>query len=474
MPPSAPSGNTLKEAWTEIREGSVWEYYDKEGTPLGEGMTGAVYSLTNKITGDRYAGKSVSKASIDEALLDDLRQEITVLKQMDHPNVVKLYEVYESQTEIYLVMELCTGGELYDALIGKEKYGENDAAVIFYQMVAAVNYVHSMNLAHRDLKLENFIFEDKKPDSHLKLIDFGLSHTAKNGIHRMKSVVGTPYYIAPEVLKSDSNSANGPTYTEKCDIWSLGVLLYMLLSGSPPFAGNSDNDIMHAVLRGQVNLTERVWNNVSSEAKELVRMCLEVNPTKRATASEVLKSPWFDRRHRAGKEDDNTKALSGVAGSLKNFGGMSKLKKTVVNLVAFTMTPDKIKEMKTAFMACDADGNGVLTLDEFRKGMEGFIPADQIDTVFESIDTDGGGTIEYSEFLAAAVSKEQYQRTDKIKAAWNRLDADNSGYLDHEDFRILCKDMYTEEEMQEIILEADPDKDGKIFWEEFLKIMKTD
>jgi Ca2+-binding EF-hand superfamily protein len=138
------------------------------------------------------------------------------------------------------------------------------------------------------------------------------------------------------------------------------------------------------------------------------------------------------------------------------------------------MTPDKIRELKEAFMACDDNGDGKISMAEFKKGMEGHIDSSEIEDVFRSIDTDGGGFIEYSEFLAAAISKDTYMREDKLKAAWDRLDADDSGYLDHDDFRKLCKNMFSEEDLLVMIQEVDPDGDGKISWNEFLQIMKKD
>lgn len=462
----------LKKVWTEIKQDSVWNHYDKVKT-LGEGMTGAVYAIRKKSGGATYAGKSVGKNKMEQTLIDDLRTEIEVLIALDHPNVVKLYEVYESKQDIYLVMEQCTGGELYDALIKNDSYDESYAAHLFFQMVAAVNYVHTQKLAHRDLKLENFIFENKEEHSPLKLIDFGLSHMAnKSGIHKMKSVVGTPYYIAPEILKTQHNK--GKTYDERCDVWSLGVLLYMLLSGTPPFGGNDDRGIMESVLKDEVRLRGHPWDEISEDAKDVVMKCLTMDPARRIHTSELMKHPWMERRHNTSKHDNSAVALKGVASSLSNFRGLSKFKKTAVNLIAFTMTPDKIRELKEAFMACDDNGDGVISYAEFKKGMEGHIPPSEIEDVFHSIDTDGGGTIEYSEFLAAAISKETYMRTDKLRSAWDQLDEDHNGYLDHDDFKKLCTKFFTMEDLDNMILEVDPNGDGQITWEEFKSIMQSD
>ncbi len=208
-------------------------------------MSGDVFEIRNKTTGQVYAGKSVNMRALKlkPTLMTDLRNEISLLLELDHPNIARLYEYYETPTEIWLVLELCSGGEFYDALINAIKYTEVEAAKIFREMVCSVAYLHKVGIAHRDLKLENFVLENKEPGAALKLIDFGLSRRVGDGIGGR---AGTSYYMAPEVL----TCRNGRTYRELCDVWSLGILLFMMLTGRPPFDGETDADIMRSILTG--------------------------------------------------------------------------------------------------------------------------------------------------------------------------------------------------------------------------------
>lgn len=165
------------------------------------------------------------------------------MQQLDHPNVIKLYEYFEDEENVYLVCELCAGGELFDRIIKAEFFEEDQAAEIFRQILQALNYCHTQNIVHRDLKPENFLFQTEADDSDLKIIDFGLSKIMEGGrIHRMKTRAGTPYYISPEVLAGN--------YDVSCDMWSAGCMLYILLCGYPPFYGDNNQEILEMVRVG--------------------------------------------------------------------------------------------------------------------------------------------------------------------------------------------------------------------------------
>ena len=194
--------------------------YHVGDTVLGEGMTSCVKICTKVATGQRYALKTLQINRMDPAKMKELRDEITIMKGLDHPHIVRLYDVFEEKSKMYLIMEFCQGGELFDRLFQQEggKFTEKKAAQLVEKMLESIHFMHGKNICHRDLKLENFIFEDASPDSDLKLIDFGLSHRyTKN--ENMRNILGTSYYMAPEVLKQDYNS--------KCDLWSIGVITYV-------------------------------------------------------------------------------------------------------------------------------------------------------------------------------------------------------------------------------------------------------
>ena len=209
-------------------------YETHKAEKLGEGLSGQVIKVYHKTTKVPYAMKTLRlEKKHPKSSLAELKKEIAIMAELDHPNIVRLIETFYTEQAVFLIMELCEGGELFDHLLSRRasSFGEKEACEIIRKIVAATRYLHDHNIVHRDLKLENVLFTGKEDDSELKLCDFGLSDHFKSGKH-MHSTLGTPYYIAPEVLKGD--------YDQKCDCWSIGVIAYMLLSGTPPFAGTSN------------------------------------------------------------------------------------------------------------------------------------------------------------------------------------------------------------------------------------------
>ena len=213
-------------------------------------------------------------------------REVNLMIKLDHPNIIKLYEYYENEKKIYLIMELCTGGELFDKIIENTEKGkqftEKQAANIFKQMMSAVNYCHKNGIVHRDLKPENLLYFDKSENSPIKVIDFGMSKRFDHN-KLLTEKVGTAYYISPEVIKGK--------YDEKCDIWSAGVILYILICGYPCFNGEDDREILIAIQKGKIRFPSPEWDDVSDDVKNLIlRMCCP--PEKRLNAEEVLNESW--------------------------------------------------------------------------------------------------------------------------------------------------------------------------------------
>jgi calcium-dependent protein kinase len=198
--------------------------------------------VKNKTTGEKRACKQLTKGKI--ANMEKFTIEINIMIKMDHPNIIKLYEVFEDNRYIHLIMEMCTGGELFDRIIDrinkKKLFTEKEAAIIFKQMMSAICYCHGQKICHRDLKPENLLLCNNSEDSPIKVIDFGLSKIFTDNNRKMTTKVGTAYYVSPEVLAGD--------YDEKCDIWSAGVILYILLTGEPPFNGPNDNEIYKKII----------------------------------------------------------------------------------------------------------------------------------------------------------------------------------------------------------------------------------
>jgi len=220
---------------------------------------------------------------------------------VDHPHIVKLYDVIDTNHKIYMVMELVEGGELFDKIVAKECYRETDAVIVLRRLVDAVRYLHENHIAHRDLKPENLLLR-KGDDTHIMLSDFGLSRIL--GEESMASTAcGTPYYVAPEVLQSKG-------YNKEVDMWSVGVIAYFLLCGFPPFMGNSLKEIIDLIVGGKYDFPSPYWDQVSLDAKEFISKLLVVDPSRRMTAEEALNHNWLKVRikpaNNTAKNNNNT------------------------------------------------------------------------------------------------------------------------------------------------------------------------
>ena len=252
------------------------------GKTLGQGSFGTVRKAIHKATKQERAIKILKKSGQDE---EKFFLEVNILSKLTHPNIMHIYEFYEDKANYYIVSELCKGGELFDMITEKGCFNESEACPLMHQLMSAICYCHQNRIVHRDLKPENILLEDKNRDHPvIKLIDWGgARYFSKH--KKMSKVNGTPYYIAPEVLNE--------VYDEKCDIWSAGVIFYILLCGYPPFNGETDKEIMDAVKKGTFDFPEEEWDVITEEGKDLIKKMLTYDPKKRLSANQVLSHPWF-------------------------------------------------------------------------------------------------------------------------------------------------------------------------------------
>ena len=285
--------------------------------------------------------------------------------QLDHPNIVRLEEVYESHTEIYLVQELCFGGELFDRLDEQPDYHytEGECARLVKQMLCAVRYLHSKGIIHRDMKLENFLFSSTSPDSELKMIDFGLSKHFKFG-EVQHEAVGTPYTVAPEVIRG--------SYDERCDIWAIGVISFLLLSGDPPFGGCGGPEplltVRSNILKGLYSFEPRdIWDIVSVQAKQFIKSLLVIEPHKRPTAREAQKHEWLKEWANRGKRAEDKMLSPNVVKALMNFKEFSDMRKLLCEVLSFTLLPDQITDLRKEFEKMDTDGSGEISLTALKQ-----------------------------------------------------------------------------------------------------------
>ena len=432
---------------------------------LGKGGYGKVYQVKNKNTGDIFACKKLSKLNIEN--LVNFKREIDILMKTDHPNIIKLIEVYESNNSLYLIMEECYGGELFDKILKhiekNEMYSEKQAAKIILQVMSAVEYCHNNGICHRDLKPENLLYlkEGDEKENPLKVIDFGLSQTL-NTKKVLSSKVGTAYYVSPEILAGK--------YNEKCDIWSAGVILYVLLSGEPPFNGPSDGAIYSKIKKLKFTFPKEKWDSISNEAKDLLSHMIAPE-SERYTASEVLAHPWFKI-----VKDKQLEKLNFSPQFLKEYKESSQLKKIVLSLIASRLKESDIKDLNEIFKAFDKNKDGQISFDEFEKGLLKLnskeIKPEEIKSYFTSIDTDKNGMIDYTEFIAATLQKNIFLKEERLFDAFSLLDKDHNGKITKDELMSVLKlEPKNDKFVSELIEKADKNGDGAIDYKELLEIM---
>ncbi|XP_072997955.1 calcium-dependent protein kinase 2 [Typha latifolia] len=436
------------------------------GKELGRGQFGVTHLCTDKRSGEKLACKTIAKRKLTtKEDVEDVRREVQIMYHLSgQANVVELKGAYEDKQSVHLVMELCAGGELFDRIIARGHYTERAAAALLRTIVQIVHTCHSMGVMHRDLKPENFLLLNKDEDAPLKATDFGLSVFFKQG-EVFKDIVGSAYYIAPEVLKRK--------YGPEADIWSVGVMLYILLCGVPPFWAESEHGIFNAILRGHIDFTTDPWPNISSGAKDLVRKMLNSDPKQRLTAFQVLNHPWI-------KEDGeapDTPLDNAVLNRLKQFRAMNQFKKAALRVIAGCLSEEEIKGLKEMFKNIDTDNSGTITLDELKQGLtkQGTKLSEyEVKQLMEAADADGNGTIDYEEFITATVHMNRLDREEHLYKAFQYFDKDNSGYITTEELEQALKEkgLYDGEEIKDIISEADADNDGRIDYTEFAAMMR--
>mmetsp|Transcript_45620 Transcript_45620/g.95764 ORF Transcript_45620/g.95764 Transcript_45620/m.95764 type:complete len:418 (+) Transcript_45620:281-1534(+) len=264
---------------------------------LGTGHHGSVRECIDRMTGERYAVKSIRKS--DPAVNPrGLAREIAFLREVKHPGIVQLVDVFEDADYVHLVTDLCEGGELFDEIVYKSNtengslcFTEEEASRVIYQILRAVSYMHEQNIVHRDIKPENILYEAFDEDSPIKIIDFGLSRKHYHGQEPpMTSLVGTPYYIAPEVLSKK--------YDRSCDLWSVGVITYILLCGYPPFNGSNNKEVYNSVRRGRLSFPSCDWSSSTRDAREFIRKLIHRDPQRRMTAEQALNHRWIVKHNR--------------------------------------------------------------------------------------------------------------------------------------------------------------------------------
>ncbi|KAF1894580.1 hypothetical protein Lal_00031400 [Lupinus albus] len=433
------------------------------GKELGRGQFGVTHLCIHKVTGQHFACKTIAKRKlVNKEDIEDVRREVQIMHHLTgQPNIVELKGAYEDKQSVNLVMELCAGGELFDRIIAKGHYTERAAASLLRNIVQIVHTFHSMGVIHRDLKPENFLLLSKDENAPLKATDFGLSVFYKQG-EMFKDIVGSAYYIAPEVLKR--------RYGPEVDIWSVGVMLYILLCGVPPFWAGVDSILTFT--KGHIDFTSDPWPSISPPAKDLVRKMLNSDPKQRLTAFEVLNHPWIKEDGEApDKPLDNA-----VLNRLKQFRAMNQFKKVALRVIAGCLSEEEIMGLKEMFKGMDTDNSGTITIEELKQGLatQGTKLSEQeVKQLMEAADADGNGTIDYDEFITATMHMNRMNREEHLYTAFQYFDKDNSGFITTEELEQALHDynMHDGRDIKEILQEVDGDNDGRINYDEFVAMM---
>ena len=440
---------------------------------LGSGSFATVHLVKHKGTGVIRAMKAIKKGGIDdEDNEEEIINEINILMKMDHPNIVKIFEFYNSPSHYYLITEYCEGGCLYDLIIKNGPFTEIQASYIMHQLFSVVNYCHKMKIIHRDLKPENILIN--KNDNgfvKIKICDFGTSLCFKRG-EIQDQIVGSIYYIAPEVLQKRYNS--------KCDLWSCGVIMYILLTGLPPFAGNNNQTIMRKILVGEYN--KKRLTKKCRACIDLIDKLLEKDVKKRIKAEAALNHKWFQiyKSKEIRVDIEDPKIIESYLKNLKNYKKSSEFQE--IALAYLVHNHPELEEVDNAcklFGMIDKKGNGKITKEELYNGLAPFYKEenlkDDIDKIFENLDTKHSKYLEYEEFVRAAIDKSIFLSDDYMSFAFNYFDKEKKGEITIDDLVSIFEgdaSKNEKEKIRQLIKEISTDSDEKIRFKEFCDIMK--
>ena len=460
--------------------GKPREMYDsvEDIAPLSHGLVKKVrHKLTNKIRAMKIIKKDLIEVQEDEVLLF---KELALLRSLDHPNIIKLYEFYRDDKCYYLISEFCEYGDMFELIQGSDvddRLEEPQVAHIMKQILSVVSYCHSNDIINRDLRPENILIDSYEihnvqntdlPFYYIKVNDFKSARTFKNSKNLNKKV-GNPYYIAPEVLKRK--------YNEKCDIWSCGIIMYMLLSGKPPYSGNTDKDVLEKVEQGVFEFLDKDMSERSEESVAFLKELLRIDPGKRPSANEALKNKWLNTS--IPEEPINRNEVNEAFNNIMKYQ-VSELKfqqAALAYIVHHLTEPDEIRSIRNLFYTFDKNLDGRLSHDEIIQGFKNFFSIKQsekeLQKILKKIDQDKSGFIEYEEFIRAAINKKSLLSENNLRLAFQLFDKDGSGGITPNELKALLgiTSKYTDKVWNEVINQIERGKENEVTLKEFSNMM---
>ena len=446
---------------------------------LGGGHFGTVrrgYRISEKNKKMKFfAIKSIPMKNLS-CNINDFIKEVDIISTLDHPNIIKFYETFHDDYFFHIVMELCKGKEIIHQMGNYGFIEEKKVTYIIFKVLLAIAHCHNRGVTHRDLKPENILFDSMKKDAEIKILDFGLSRKYDKE-QKMHSILGTPYYVAPEVLKGE--------YDEKCDIWSIGAMTYLMLCGEPPFNGNSNNEIFKKIVKENIKFKSLLWKNISNNAKDFVKICLSKNSNKRPSAQEALNHIWFSNVKNEIHNNKNIKKE--ILLNIKDFNINYEFKQMVLKyLINNKLSYEEKKVFKDAFYALDFNHNGFIIESDLKKAFDLFninIDEKQINHLFNILPENKNLGLGFTEFIMAGIDKKSIFTEENLEEAFNYFDINKTGDIEFDNLNSallrMGKKYINSNDINSIIDEVmlnikknDKEKCHKISKDDFMEIFR--
>ncbi|CDW82534.1 calcium-dependent protein [Stylonychia lemnae] len=449
---------------------------------LGKGEFGLVGKAIRKVSIKNWeqshedekkvvAIKAIAKQRLDQDMIKHIRSEMKILNTLDHPNIIKYYEDFENDTHIFLVMELFEGGTLYEKMIKlvdrKKTFSEFDACLIIEKLLRAIAFCHENNICHRDLKPENILINQ---NLELKIIDFGLSKQRNRNLRVFKTRVGSPSYIAPEVLQTDQ-------YGFECDIWSIGVILYVLVSGYMPFGAKSMTELLAKVKKGYYDFRAPTFDKVSSQCMDLISKMMSFYPKNRPIASKALQHEWFKINQ---AKISKTVIEKDVLLKLVEYRNIPIVKRAALKVIIRTLDDAQTSFLRSQFLALDQLRCGLVDINSIKDAFDQVnIPADAetLESVVESVSCNKTAKINYSEFLAATIDMLSLLTEENLWMLFKFIDKEDQNEIDFVQIEYILKQLeipYKAKELQNLLNNFSKQKPNKLVYDEFKEMLLCD
>lgn len=448
---------------------------------IGEGSFGKVHKVINKSNSIIRAMKVLDWEKIKDTTnvnSTDLINEIQFVKNLDHPNILKIFEIFDFEGKIYIVSEICTGGELFEYVTKKGRLKENEVSNIMRQIFSAIKFYQNYGIIHSDIKPENVLIESKEDLNNgrvnCKLIDFGLAskmgkQTSISDSDVKTKVLGTISYMAPEAFEGQVSF--------KSDIWSAGIILYFLLQGKLPFRGDTNDDVIKAIKKCEFNYL----TDISFEAKDLLGKILIKDKSKRISAKEALEHRFITKYiYEKSRSSLSKEKVNDILGNLRTYRVDKKLQEIVLGFIVNSISDSKaVRDYRNLFNEFDLNGDGELSYDELEKCLSTIMSSSdakkEVDRIVKVIDSDKNGFITSSEFIRASIDPKTVLTDENLISVYNIFDKDRSGKISYDEIaNVIAKDLKVDSEIcKKMIKEVDINGDGELSISEFKKMMRS-